>query len=162
MIRVLAGAALLGVLWMPASAATSRSVPCGVIEPGQRSSCQTCSSCEVVREIDDPHTGQHWILMRDPARPAGPGVLMLQGAILNDGGLEAAIVQVHAVIRAGDRVSVEQSNAKFDLSLGGIALYPAAQGALLKVRLETSGKVVSAAALGPGRTQLIPDKEFQP
>jgi len=115
-----------------------------------------------VREIDDPHTGQHWILMRDPTRPAGPGVLMLEGAILNDGGLQAAITQVHAVIRAGDRVSVEQSNAKFDLRLGGIALYPAAQGAPLKVRLETSGKVVSATALGPGRTQLIPDKEFQP
>jgi hypothetical protein len=116
----------------------------------------------VVREIDDRHTGQHWILMRDPTHPGGPGVLVVEESISHDRSLAGAINQVHPVIRAGDRVTVEESSAKFDLKLGGIALYPAAQGAPLKVRLDITGKVVPAAALGPGRTLLIPEKEFRP
>jgi hypothetical protein len=35
---------------------------------------------EVVREIDDPHTGQRWLLVRDGQQPGGPGRLLLAGA----------------------------------------------------------------------------------
>ena len=31
----------------------------------------------MVREIDDPHTGDRWKLMRDPVHPEGPGRLVL-------------------------------------------------------------------------------------
>ena len=92
----------------------------------------------------------------------GPGVLVVEEAMSEDSRLEGAINQMHPVIRAGDRVTVEQSSDKVDLRLGGIALYPAALGAPLKVRLEITGKVVPAAALGPGRASLIPEKEFRP
>jgi len=34
---------------------------------------------EVVREIDDPHTGQRWLLVRDGQLPGGPGHLLLAG-----------------------------------------------------------------------------------
>jgi len=34
---------------------------------------------EVVREIDDPHTGQRWLLLRDGQQPGGPGRLLLAG-----------------------------------------------------------------------------------
>jgi len=32
-------------------------------------------SSQIVREIDDPHLGTRWLLMRDPVHPAGPGRL---------------------------------------------------------------------------------------
>jgi hypothetical protein len=161
-IGTLAGHVLLGMLALPTVAATQVLSPCAGLQSGQGAACQACTGCEVVREIDDPHTGQHWILMRDAVHPGGPGALVLEGSLLNGGRFEAAINQVHPVIRAGDRVTVEQSSAKFDLKLGGIALYPAAQDAPLKVLLEISGKVVPAAVLGPGRTVLIAEKEFRP
>ena len=31
----------------------------------------------VIREIDDPHSGDRWLLLRDPNRPGGPGRLVL-------------------------------------------------------------------------------------
>jgi hypothetical protein len=34
------------------------------------------SSGNVMREIDDPHTGEHWLLLRDPSHPGGPGRLV--------------------------------------------------------------------------------------
>ena len=30
---------------------------------------------DIVREIDDPHTGDRWMLVRDPLHPGGPGSL---------------------------------------------------------------------------------------
>ena len=30
---------------------------------------------ELVREIDDPHTGVRWLLMRNSEHPGGPGVM---------------------------------------------------------------------------------------
>jgi hypothetical protein len=161
-IGVLAGTALLWVCSLPAIAAKGDSSPCGALQAGLSISCPACAGCELVREIDDPHTGQHWLLMRDSTHPGGPGALLLEESLPNRSGIEAAKIEVHPVIHAGDRVTIEQSNARFNLRLGGIALSPAAAGAPLKVRLEISGRAVQATALGAGRALLVPDKEFQP
>jgi len=122
--------------------------------------------CTIIREIDDPTTGQHWLLIRDRAHPGGPLGLILQGSIqeLNKNGArvtgatDEAIVALHPVIRAGDRVTVEQSNANADLRVEGIALSPATPGATLQVRLKYSGTVVQTVAIGQGRAMLSPEK----
>jgi len=100
--------------------------------------------------------------MRDPARPGGPGALVAEGSIPGNAWLKGAVAQSHPVIRAGDRLMVEESSAVFDLRLEGIALSPAALGAPLRVRLVVSGKVVRAVALGPGHATKVPDQEFWP
>jgi hypothetical protein len=108
---------------------------------------------EIVREIDDPHTGARWLLMRDPSHPAGPGRLVLAGGFRNhlrpgDPGVEPS----RTVIRAGDRLVVEENTPVVEARLEAVALGPAVLGSPLEVRLKIGGKVVRAVALGPGRT----------
>ena len=130
--------------------------------PSQSTIRSFCTGCTVVREIDDPHSGQQWLLLRDPAHPGGPGVLASRDSVQSNGKLEGAIVRLHPAIRAGDRLTVEQSNTKFDLRLEGVALSPAALGGQFRVRLVWGGKVVEAVALAPGRAVESPEKEFWP
>jgi hypothetical protein len=107
---------------------------------------------EIVREIDDPHTGAHWMLMRDPDHPAGPGRLVLAAGTHND--LRSGHPEVEPlrpVIRAGDRLVVEENTAVVESRLEAVALGPAVIGSPLDVRLKIGGKVIRAVALGPGR-----------
>jgi hypothetical protein len=112
---------------------------------------------EIVREIDDPHTGGRWLLMRDPVHPAGPGRLVLAG------GMRIAVPQPGApavepprpVIHAGDRLIVEENTAVVEARLEAVALGPAGIGSPLDVRLKIGGKVVRAVALGPGRAAFL-------
>ncbi len=159
---VLAGFALAGLLLPPEAVAAQAMSEDFAAQPGVKSAQPTPLTSSVVREIDDPSTGRQWLLMRDPTHPGGPGVLVSRAAVPDGPRLEAEIVRLHPVIRAGDRLTVEQSSAKFDLRLEGIALSPAAPGAALRVRLAMTGKVVEAVALGPGRSVRAPDKEFWP
>jgi len=116
---------------------------------------------EVVREIDDPHTGDRWLLRRNDQVPGGPGRLMLVAAHRNAAGgatPRAAGVtgdaQILPVIRSGDRLILEEHTARVDAVLEARAMNPAALGALLDVRLTIGGNVVRAIALGPGRVAL--------
>jgi len=118
---------------------------------------------EVVREIDDPHTGDRWLLLRDPSRPGGPGRMVLASAGLGrsrqgepgDAQPPAALAVERTrsmpVIHTGDRLIVEEDNAVVAARLEAVALGPALSGAPLDVRLTIGGNVVRAAALGPGR-----------
>jgi hypothetical protein len=112
---------------------------------------------EIIREIDDPHTGGRWLLMPDPVHPAGPGRLVLAGevhlAIPRPGAL--AVEQPRRVIRAGDRLIVEENSAVVEARLEAVALGPAVIGSTLDVRLEIGGKVVRAVALAPGRAVFL-------
>jgi len=116
---------------------------------------------EVVREIDDPHTGDRWLLERNDQNPGGPGRLVLVAAHRNlSGGArlqpagEAHEVEVLPVIRSGDRLIVEEHTALVDAVLEARALSPAALGSALEVRLAIGGNRVRAIALGPGRAAL--------
>jgi hypothetical protein len=126
-----------------ASVSTGKSVP------------QRC----VVREIEDPHTGIHWLLVRDPKNPAGPGKLVKSTdegyaqAISRDGSSPMAELR-RSVIRAGDHLIVEEHSRVVDAQLEGTALGSAAAGDTLRVRLKIGGKVVRAIAAGPGRATL--------
>jgi hypothetical protein len=113
---------------------------------------------DLVREILDPHTGDRWLLMRNDAVPGGPGRLLLVAAHRNaaGGALARTATQtketgIHPVIRAGDRLIVEEHTAVADAALQARALGPAALGSLFDVRLTIGGRVVRVVALGPGR-----------
>jgi hypothetical protein len=58
------------------------------------------------------------------------------------------------VIRAGDRLIVEEHTALVDAVLEARALTPAAPGSAFDARLTVGGRVVRAVALGPGRAAL--------
>ena len=124
---------------------------------------------EVVREIDDPHTGDRWLLVRNDQVPGGPGRLVLVaahrrpsgGAIWRPAG-PTGDAQILPVIRAGDRLIVEENTARVDAVLEARALNPAASGSALDVRLTIGGNVVRAIALGPGRAALQPGAGAQP
>ena len=124
---------------------------------------------EVVREIDDPHTGDRWLLLRNDQVPGGPGLLVLVvahrnasvGAALRAAG-QTGETQFLPVIRAGDRLIVEEHTARVDAVLEARALNPAAPGTAFDARLTIGGNVVRAVALGPGRAALQPEAGVRP
>jgi hypothetical protein len=133
---------------------------------------------EVVREIDDPNTGDRWLLMRDDQHPGGPGRLLLAAAS-GYGGIDrgrqnrlggAPSAQTadsdptlpRPVIRAGDRLTVEEHTPVVDATLQAVALGPALPGSRFDVRLKIGGKVLRAVALGPGRAVFAPETEARP
>jgi hypothetical protein len=124
---------------------------------------------EIVREIDDPNLGDRWLLMRNDEVPGGPGRLVLVAAHrqASGGALLRARSQTEEarllpIIRAGDRVTVEEHTAHVDALLDARALSPAAAGSALDARLAIGGRVVRAVALGPGRAVLQPETEGRP
>ena len=58
------------------------------------------------------------------------------------------------MIRAGDKLVVEEHSLTTDAYLEGVALGPAGPGAALRVRLSIGSRVVRAVAVAPGRATL--------
>jgi hypothetical protein len=117
---------------------------------------------EIVREIDDPHTGARWLLVRNDRNPGGPGRLVLMGVDQKKTDKASvpraeAEARLNPVIRAGDRLVVEEHTALVDAVLEARALSPAAFGSEFNARLTIGGRVVRAVALGPGHAVLQPD-----
>ncbi len=121
---------------------------------------------EVLREIDDPHSGDCWLLFRDPSHPGGPGRLVLapQQASSWRGSAEGhpRSMQRMPVIRAGDALIVEEHTAVVDARLAAVAVSAAASGGELRARLKIGGKVVRVVALSPGLAVFAPDSEAKP
>jgi hypothetical protein len=115
---------------------------------------------EIVREIDDPRNGDRWLLMRDPDRPGGPGLLRVVSSISGKTGQAGSEPAAQApIVRAGDRVLVEENTAVAEARLEAVALGPAWQGSHFNVRLAMGGKVLRVLAAGPGRAVL--EKEVE-
>jgi hypothetical protein len=127
------------------------------------------SAGEILREIDDPHTGDRWLLLRDQSHPAAPGRLVRVTARskcekrnIEESGRCAAqspIIQKARpcpILRAGDRLIAVESSAVLDGQLEAVALGPATAGSPLYVRLKFGGTVVRAIAQAPGRVILLP------
>jgi hypothetical protein len=128
---------------------------------------------ETVREVDDPTTGNRWLLERSSQIPGGPGrmVLFEQGKVSSlergssvprpggvgkqDGTRKA--VAPSLLICAGQRLIVEEHKPLLDATLEAIALSGASQGESLRVRLLIGGRVVNAVATGPGHALLATD-----
>jgi hypothetical protein len=122
------------------------------------SQAQSASSPEVVRVIDDPHTGDRWLLIRDRKNPAGPGQLVLAGSrneIQQDWAasesLGATSILRRPVIRTGDRLIVEEDTTFVEARLEAVALGSASIGSSFNARLKIGGKVARVVALAPGR-----------
>jgi hypothetical protein len=136
----------------------------------QSTSIQSVPSTLTVREIDDPHSGARWLLMRDQGHPGGPGHLVLASGLQNGARadrqrlstLRTEPIPLLPVIRVGDKVIVEESSPVIEARLEAVALGPAAVGSALEVRLRIGGKVVRAVALAPGRATLQPEIEVRP
>ena len=129
---------------------------------------------EVMREIDDPHTGDQWILTRDPIHPEGPGRLML----VNGPGIRPAgagngverqgrppvahLMPNRPVIHAGDALILEEDTPALEARLEAVALGAAVQGAVFKARLKIGGRVVRAMAISAGHAAFALEDEAQP
>lgn len=124
-------------------------------------------NAEFFREIDDPRDGARWLLSRDAQHPGGPGVLTRTYRV--HGPAQSPKTEVWPaeigtvpIIRAGDRIILEEHSEIIDARLEAIALAPAAVGFELQARLSIGGKIVWTRALAPGRAVLEPEKGRQP
>lgn len=124
-------------------------------------------SGEILREIDDPHNGDRWLLMRDDRHPGGPGLLLLVSAARSIPAPASVTVSVSAsalsqpqqespapIIHTGDRVIVEEDTPVASSRLEAVALNPARPGAMFNARLVLGGRVVRVSALAAGRAIL--------
>lgn len=143
--------------------AVSSSEPASTLVAGSGDGSAAGAYGQIVREIDDPGTGDRWLLLRNDQVPGGPGRLVLVGGSRRQLGrfsapLAGTGADAHAlpVIRAGDRLIVVEHTAVVDAVLEARALNPAVRGAALDVRLTIGGRVMRAVALGPGRARLQP------
>lgn len=111
----------------------------------------------VVRVIEDPNSGERWMLLRDATHPGGPGRLVRVGSAPSSEGRQAvqrpqAVVPV--VIHAGDRVRLEEHSPLVDAVFDSVALGAAVAGDPVQVRLSIGGRVARAIATAPGRAVL--------
>jgi len=128
-------------------------------------------SGEMVRALFDPGTGNCWVLKREEGLPGGPGRWVRTGSMGDacraaDRGADAAGARQARgstskgppLIRAGERMVVEEKTAVLEVRLEAVALEPGWPGAEIGVRLAIGGKRVRAMVLGPGRARLLPGK----
>jgi hypothetical protein len=123
------------------------------------------ASC--VREILDRSNGNRWILQHNRTGSAGPGRMILitsSASPIASGSREkvpspkrrgVAWPTPAPIIRAGERLIVEEHTAMVEASLEAIALGQATTGAVLVVRLKVGGKTVKAIARAPGRAVIL-------
>lgn len=156
---------------LPAAAQTN-CVPgpaCIVIDSAAGS---TQAAEEIIREVDDPATGDRWLLKRNSQYPARPGRMVLVARQKSsqppasapmesaDKGFETG--KTAEVIHAGDHLVVEEHTRRLDAVLEAIALAPAREGGSLRVRLSVGRRVVMAVAVASGRALLSPASGAQP
>jgi hypothetical protein len=117
-----------------------------------------------LREIDDPHSGARWLLSKDAEHPGGPGRLVQLGKDEQAGsaGKRPRPAPAAPVIRAGDRIVVEEHTDVVDAAFEAVALGPAVERRRLHARLKIGGRVVRVIALGPGRARLATAEEARP
>jgi len=163
----------MGLVWAIASAAGAQA-PAGsrvqvLLSSGGPGQVESLGQAEIVREIDDPHSGDRWLLLRNAQVPGGPGHLVLVSAHRKGFGgapaqaaTEKEAAGLRPVIRAGDRLIVEEHTPLVDAVLEARALNPAAPGSVFDARLTIGGRVVRAVALGPGRAALQPETGARP
>jgi len=137
------------------------------LAPAGVSPTQAPASGEIVRTIDDTHTGAHWLLMRDAGHPGGPGRLVIvegtrNRTAQNQAEIEPSHTEFRPVLRAGDRLIVEENTLRVEARFEAVALGPAAQGAVFKARLKIGGKVVRAVAVSAGHAVFAPEEAAQP
>jgi Chaperone for flagella basal body P-ring formation len=127
-----------------------------------------------VRILDDPALiGSRWLLERDPIHPEGPGRWLKVPScgpcnpILRNSpiaGVAGGVVAgyVLAVIHGGDELMIEEDSKLVEVHLQAVALESAAPGEFIAVRLRSTGKIIRAVAVGPGRAEFAQETERRP
>jgi hypothetical protein len=135
-----------------AAQALPGAVPISHLLPGAAPIVQAASPmrAEVLREIDDPSTGDRWVLLRNPSDPAAPARLV---QVTKDMPTTESLAPA-LVIHAGDTLIVEDHTALADMRLEAVALSRATAGAEFTARLRIGGRVVHAVAVAPGKAVL--------
>jgi hypothetical protein len=145
---------LAGLVWLAVA-----SISYGQTESSSR------ESVLALRSIDDSPTGSHWLLIRDPVHPAGPGRLVNaptargeEPALVPDQNIATKVRDIqptlHFVIRGGDTLIVEDDNGNANVRLEAVALGPAAVGSEFQVRLKIGGASIKVVALATGRAKI--------
>ncbi len=119
-----------------------------------RRSVEGVEASGIAREIDDPSSGDRWLLVRSDGFPGGPGRLFL---VSRDESQEFPPVLVHnppagasvPVIRAGDTLAVEEHTELIDARFEAIALGPARTGDVFRVRVKLGGAVLRGECADP-------------
>jgi flagellar basal body P-ring formation chaperone FlgA len=126
------------------------------------------------RALKDPSMiGSCWQLERNPEHPERPGRWLREPMrescdSIHDqrtsAGSQASQVRTHArpVIRSGDQLTLEENSKLIEARLQAVALESAVQGGILAVRLRTTGNVVRAVALAPGRAEFANESGAKP
>jgi len=157
--------ALAALAWAPAIGQV------GVSGSGERAGTSPTAPIgfQVLREIDDPYSGDHWFLLRDQVHPGGPGRLVRATADhIGEPGTgpnprpKAAIPPLRPVIHAGDRLIVEEHTAVADVFLEATALASSPLAVPFNARMRMGGRVVRVVALAPGRAVFEPETERLP
>lgn len=155
-----------GLYWVLLAGAGFAQAPAATAGPA---AVQVPAEAPAFREIDDPHSGMRWLVVRDAEHPGGPGRVVPLGAgergdlPLRAPKLRAAKLAAAApVIRAGDRIVVEEHTDVVDAALEAVALGPAVEQGALNVRLKIGGRVVRVVAVAPGRARLAAKGEARP
>jgi hypothetical protein len=127
------------------------------------------TAATILREIDDPHSGERWLLLPDEKHTGGPGRLVLSAGHPQHSSTRPVSrvekpdrVAVFPVIHAGDRLVVEEHSAIAEARLEAVAMGPATTGSTFAARLKIGGRVVRARALAPGRAAFAPEMETRP
>lgn len=159
---------VVGTTIAAAICAAGLAIAIGQQDADALSDARVVTVSSVVREISDPATGERWLLEHDPAVPGGPGRLV-RAATDEDEPKQTAGAQSRnekawspCVVRAGDRVIVEEHTTVMDAELEGVALNGAQSGMKLRVRLKIGGKIVNVVAQGPGRVAIPTAAGVQP
>jgi len=118
--------------------------------------CAAAAAQSAPRLLVDPWTGARWQLAADSAHPGGPGQLAPAGSTSAVPHTVPQSVSAPLIIRAGDRLVVEESAAGVHARYEATAMAPATQGAVFLARLSFSHRPVRVVALGPGHALLAP------
>ena len=131
-----------------ASAAGQQSLVAAGASAARAAQSVASAQARIVREIRDPQTGAHWLVVPSTENPAGPGRMIAAPP-------EPRSQSKQMVIHNGDTLLVEERTQTVETCLAAVALGPAAMGSEFRVRLKVGGRVLKAVAVAPGRAALV-------
>jgi hypothetical protein len=123
-----------------------------------------------VRILKDPALiASCWLLERDPTHPEGPPRWRQvpsrepgDSIPLNRPVTGIVTDRAPAVIRSGDQLTIEEDSKLVEARLQAVALESAGPGEILAVRLRSTGKIIRAVAVAPGRGVFAQESEERP